>query len=367
MWLLCVLGSIGTLIYFLNKSINSYLNYDVVTNINVYREEAPQFPAVSFCVISEELISINESIIDCEFNSQQCNLSEFEIVDYTDTTGETCYRFNSKHNAFNQTNSVKNTTRSDSTTGLNLYIYTNESYRNGLFKLAVFIHNQSDWFTTDRAYNTEDGLMVSSGITTFSIDREFIINLSKPYNDCAKQDTNRFYSKYFQYFIRNNLNYKQKDCIDYCIEEYVKLECNCSLKCEGNNIECKNSLIDEIRNKETPIPSECLSGCPIECDSANYKISPYYVGGLTSKLVNEKNFMIKNGETLEEFKQNLVYISVYYSSLEYKKIEQIPKTELFDLVSNIGGTLGLFIGVSFLSFIEFFELIFEVILYFIRV
>ncbi len=110
-----------------------------------------------------------------------------------------------------------------------------------------------------------------------------------------------------------------------------------------------------------------MSGCPIECDSANYKISPYYVGGLTSKLVNEKNFMIKNGETLEELKQNLVYISVYYSSLEYKKIEQIPKTELFDLVSNIGGTLGLFIGVSFLSFIEFFELIFEVILYFIRV
>ena len=35
--------------------------------------------------------------------------------------------------------------------------------------------------------------------------------------------------------------------------------------------------------------------------------------------------------------------------------------EMFDLVSNIGGILGLFIGVSFLSFIEIFELIFEVL------
>ena len=34
---------------------------------------------------------------------------------------------------------------------------------------------------------------------------------------------------------------------------------------------------------------------------------------------------------------------------------------LIDLISGIGGILGLFLGVSFLSFIEIFELIFELV------
>ena len=36
------------------------------------------------------------------------------------------------------------------------------------------------------------------------------------------------------------------------------------------------------------------------------------------------------------------------------------KMELFDFVSNIGGTMGVFLGVSFLSFIEIFENLLEV-------
>jgi len=42
-------------------------------------------------------------------------------------------------------------------------------------------------------------------------------------------------------------------------------------------------------------------------------------------------------------------------------ISNKPKTELFTIISNIGGTLGLFLGISFLSFIEIFEILFQVI------
>ena len=48
----------------------------------------------------------------------------------------------------------------------------------------------------------------------------------------------------------------------------------------------------------------------------------------------------------------------YYDSWSYTKIDEIAKFELIDLIPNIGGTLGLFIGVSILSFTEIFELIF---------
>ena len=48
-----------------------------------------------------------------------------------------------------------------------------------------------------------------------------------------------------------------------------------------------------------------------------------------------------------------------FSDLKYTLITQKPKIELFGFISNIGGTLGLFIGFSFISVLELFELLVE--------
>jgi len=51
----------------------------------------------------------------------------------------------------------------------------------------------------------------------------------------------------------------------------------------------------------------------------------------------------------------LTELRIYYESLKYISIRQIPKSKPFDLISNIG----LFIGVSFVSLFEISELIIE--------
>jgi hypothetical protein len=56
---------------------------------------------------------------------------------------------------------------------------------------------------------------------------------------------------------------------------------------------------------------------------------------------------------------------VYYDDLKYTLITQQPKLELFGLISNIGGSLGLFLGFTFISLLEIFEVLAEFIyLYF---
>jgi hypothetical protein len=42
-------------------------------------------------------------------------------------------------------------------------------------------------------------------------------------------------------------------------------------------------------------------------------------------------------------------------------ISQQPKIELFGLISNLGGILGLFIGFSFISLLEIIEVLAELI------
>ena len=56
----------------------------------------------------------------------------------------------------------------------------------------------------------------------------------------------------------------------------------------------------------------------------------------------------------------LFSIRIYYQDLSYNLITQKPKQKLFDLISMIGGTFGLFIGVSFLSLPEIIILLFEI-------
>ena len=54
---------------------------------------------------------------------------------------------------------------------------------------------------------------------------------------------------------------------------------------------------------------------------------------------------------------------IYYKDLKYTLLKDEPNMILADLISNIGGLLGVFIGYSFVSFIEIFEILFAFIFY----
>ena len=57
---------------------------------------------------------------------------------------------------------------------------------------------------------------------------------------------------------------------------------------------------------------------------------------------------------------------VWYSDLSYIEISQTPKMTGFSLMNEIGGALGLFVGITFLSLLELFEFFFEIFLVFYR-
>lgn len=95
------------------------------------------------------------------------------------------------------------------------------------------------------------------------------------------------------------------------------------------------SLMDNFTNKAGSVE------CPHECDSTYYNLA-----------VN--NVYDKYNEGTNMFK-----IYVYYKQLRYRNITQVPKTAVTDLVSAIGGTLGLFVGLRLLSFVEIIEFILE--------
>lgn len=121
-----------------------------------------------------------------------------------------------------------------------------------------------------------------------------------------------------------------------------------------------NSNIEEL----------CSHDCPLECDRVAYKTSLsaadypslVYAEALRHNPVIRARFNNRTNVTRDELKANVLFLSIFYTDLSYKNVYEAEKMDIFDLVSNVGGTLGLFLGMSFLSFVEIIDLVVNICL-----
>lgn len=115
------------------------------------------------------------------------------------------------------------------------------------------------------------------------------------------------------------------------------------------------------------------SECPLECESVSYNLytsqaeypSKNYAKLLMRNPWIRTKYASKNLSELteESLKRNMVEITVYYSNLGYENYEEMENMSGLDLASNVGGTLGLFLGMSFLSLIEFVDVFLQICFY----
>lgn len=95
MLLAFILTSTGGCIYVLAKSVNSYLQYAVVANLNVISEMPMPFPALKICSLTPTLknYSLKQIIIRCTFNMMTDCSNDFSSI-YDGSLGYSCLLFN---------------------------------------------------------------------------------------------------------------------------------------------------------------------------------------------------------------------------------------------------------------------------------
>jgi hypothetical protein len=111
---------------------------------------------------------------------------------------------------------------------------------------------------------------------------------------------------------------------------------------------------------------------PLECNRTQYTLM------LSSSLLNGAMYIdsIKNNSKLaSDFvtkpieadlaKNSIAKVNIYYASLSYTYSTESPYLDLLALLGSIGGTLGLFMGISILSISEIVEVLLEI--YFISI
>lgn len=215
--------------------------------------------------------------------------------------------------AIRLTNQVNNTSE-DSTTLYSLspylYIYIGDNYLNS-FSNAI------------PAVISPNGTFCDFHIEKTTIEEK----LAEPHNQCWKSS--------------EDLPYLRMNCIESCLFKKVGIKYNCtfdkSLFTISGLRECESGFscfMEEFYNS-------CKEECPIGCDSTKF-VTTY----------SEEPLLISS-QLFTQF----IFSVPDFSSL---KITQIPKMNEFSFISNIGGSLGLFMGISFLNSIELFKFFIDV-------
>jgi len=182
--------------------------------------------------------------------------------------------------------------------------------------------------------------------------------LEHPFNNCWER-LNFPDTLLVRHLSEANITYRQVNCFELCFQKFVQ---KYAFEHKIGEDEAKQK--EEVQNIDTE--KNCNYLCPLECESTQYKISEsltsiadysnseQYSLEMIPRIQKKLNITVNS---TEEFNKNNLQLQVTFDSLKYTKISQTPKTTLSSLVSNLGGSTGLFLDLSFMSVcraIEFF-------------
>jgi len=348
-WIIYFIGASIFTISQVSSAINRYYDHEVLTQIKSIYQQPMDFPTISFCPIKPfafENKSLKSILTHCkDFYDDDCG-ENFEkyFESFESETYGTCYRYNSGRNMSGHPTEII----SSNSGGLNDQL--DVGLKSG-FGIYVIIHDPLTLpiFEFENIY--DDVTIVEENARAYlSIHKTIEKRLENPYNNCYK-DLSKFpLDKKIINFIQSKTNtYRQTDCLALCLEVlYLKDNpCNCTstslgnvwvdcwIKKENQNYSGCSWVYRQKFYKESIIKN-CQEYCPQECESISYSVSK------DSVISNEPGF------------------GIYFESLKYTSISELPKTDGFDFISNIAGISGIFIGASFVSLFEITEIIIEI-------
>jgi hypothetical protein len=324
---------------------------------------------------------LKDSLLSCAFNLNQCTSDDFSW--YYDANYGNCFSFNSGFNSTGQSRDAFVSFLPGNWHGLMLDFYV-RSYEN----FSLF---NSFWGGTGAILRIDnvshvidhrkDGIFVQAGKSTYvAVNREFKTILPKPYSEClldSYDKTSNYDSNLYQFIKNSPYEYTQDFCIEQCFNKLQNEMCNCqvpSLKSVINSktcfsdleIFCSINVYWEIFLKNNYIENICFPQCPLECylNKFTYTTSSYDVHGdlFVNKIKYNPNLasdFVTEEINAATVKKSFARISVFYESLSYTISQEAPQLDVFSLIANMGGNLGLFLGVSFFSLCEIITTLIE--------
>ncbi|KAH9491445.1 hypothetical protein Btru_032202, partial [Bulinus truncatus] len=309
---------------------------------------------------------IKDMLLRCSFAGQECHHENFTHV-FSSIFGN-CYTL--QYSKFMSR-------KSGPEGGLELFLFLeSDEYIDGMSNgkgIQVVIHDQNTVpFPGDDGFAIMPETQTILGLRQIKVSR-----LGSPYGSCNSTDT--FQNLY-------NITYTRTTCQRICQQKEINSVCKCM---DGGRPDL-NSLI--YRNNTPPLcvdnSAKCMNkvkkefvskiegcGCNEPCGEKQYQHSissrqwpsKSYAGMLVNLVCRNRrdDDLCKDlmNKTLDEVTKEFIKLNIYYQDLNFEFLSETPSYEVAQFLSDIGGTIGLWIGLSVIGMCEIVYLLVQLIFY----
>ncbi|XP_071798529.1 acid-sensing ion channel 1-like [Asterias amurensis] len=296
--------------------------------------------------------SLERSMHTCKWKGAKCGVENFTEF-YSPSYG-LCYTFTSRGN---QTlPGIGNGLQLVLDIEENEYTETEDGNTEAGLKFAIHPHTESPEMDTT-------GLSAPPGFHTFvSIRQTHHQNLPKPWGVCGTDEAPPEHAE-----NTTSSKYSRNDCLSDCQVFAIIDKCSCQPlgtgravgvpQCNITQLPCTKKALELHRAKM----AEEICDCPVSCDYFTYEptisMARYPSKSVIQSIIDSSYASRDNASLYDEeyTARSLVYLDVYYNELStttYKQVEDLPFTAL---LGELGGQLGLFLGASIITAVEFID------------
>ena len=199
--------------------------------------------------------------------------------------------------------------------------------------------------------SNQQGSAVAAGSEAYiSIQKRKVKNLKPPYSelDCIEDSKGHKFENFPE-----PVKYTYEACMIDCHVTNIYKKCRCRHYYDQPLCTLADYYFCYRQNRNYFHKCDCL----YPCNQIMYDTKLTTLTIPTPMVLAENRLRNDTYVTTEEIMQNMINLKVYFPSLQVTKVKQVAAYTFVELISNLGGQLGLFLGASLLTITEFFDYI----------
>ncbi|XP_030836701.1 acid-sensing ion channel 2 isoform X4 [Strongylocentrotus purpuratus] len=332
-WLLLVMAAFGALTYQVVDRVQHFASHPKSVDVSIEYTDSIIFPTVAIC--NYNTFSATYSRVDLE---KKANFS-VKLTEWGP-----CFVFNDADNGYPPVT----VQRAGKSYGLELmldvqqweYFFSPFTRQSAGFQILLYDYGSVP-LIEDQGFGISPGTHTHVGVEVTDVN-----NLKPPFGSC--EDKELKYSDHYGY----------AECDQECKADFYIDTCGCRPYAApdlDSIAECNNwEFFTCVLSGFAQFVTNHTCDCPVPCSFRTYKPTISTTKFPSTFWTNVYSALFSF--PAEVFPENICFLSIYFQEMSIQQINQQVDYTFFSLLCDIGGSLGLWLGGSVLTFFEFFDL-----------
>ncbi|XP_019640448.1 PREDICTED: uncharacterized protein LOC109482193 [Branchiostoma belcheri] len=231
---------------------------------------------------------------------------------------------------------------------------------------------------TQYPFAGEEGISLPPGYTvSIGLSQTLLERKGGKYGPCTTGEDKGFYRLKNGSHIRlfpDIYTYSVKLCEKTCLQQQIVERCGCAdpyIKIPDNERACHPRDPCRTDFKKLYLNGSLQCDCPEACSETVFTSTvgfgewpaPLYAETFIDDMKDKKGTGFGNLGTAAEIREGFIQVTVYFENMNIEHIYETPSYEVENLLGDIGGQLGLWMGISIMTVIELAEFLTDVVLF----